>query len=281
MNIVSFLKKYLRRNRLAIKTYYYGKRIILYPLRYTALAPIADTTFPLRGLFNLKKAKLFAIVRPYTLLSYRTLDNAYTLATSVEKRKIAGAFVECGTWKGGGAAVMASVTNAFRSGRTTWYFDSFEGMPPPTKEDSRGKGKKGEVKDILGDTLKVSVSDVEEVVFKKLKLPKEKNRIIKGWFAETLPKYKKEIGPIAILRLDGDWYESTKVPLETLFDQVSMGGYIIIDDYGAWEGCRRAVHEFRDTYGIIMDLKFIGTRDTVAYKMDPPAYFKKVNEQKK
>jgi len=273
------IKKYLRRSSFIRRIYFYCKKIVTYPLKFTSLAPLADPTFPLRGLLDIKKTKLFATVKPYTLLGYRTLENAYNLAHEVERQKLPGAFVECGTWKGGCAAVMAFVTNKYESGRTTWYFDSFEGMPPPTKEDARGEGKKGGVSDILGSALKVSQRDVEEIVFQKLKLPKEKNRIIKGWFQDTLPLYKNEIGKIAILRLDGDWYESTKVALETLYDQVVLGGFIIIDDYGAWEGCRRAVHEFADTYGISMNLKFIGTNDPAAYKTKPPAYFKKVNKR--
>jgi hypothetical protein len=68
--------------------------------------------------------------------------------------------------------------------------------------------------------------------------------IRQGWFQETLPVAKHEIGPIAVLRLDGDWYDSTKVCLENLYDLVTVGGFVLIDDYGYWEGCRRAVDEF-------------------------------------
>ena len=68
--------------------------------------------------------------------------------------------------------------------------------------------------------------------------------IIKGLFEDTITKYKMNIGKIALLHLDGDWYESTKVSLENLFDNIVPGGYIVIDDYGHWRGCKKAVDEF-------------------------------------
>ncbi|MAZ41041.1 hypothetical protein CL654_02900 [bacterium] len=278
--MIDQMKKILRRNKFIVWAYYYVKKVIVFPLRFTSLAPIANTTFPLKDLFNPKKTSIFKVIAPYTLVGNKGLTNVYNLAIDVEEKKIPGNFVECGVWKGGCAAVMASITDRYKSGRTTWYFDSFEGMPPPTEEDARGEGKKGDVESITGDILKTSVHDVEEVVFEKLNLPRDKNIIVKGWFQDTLPKRKKEIGKIALLRLDGDWYESTKVCLEELYDQVELGGYIIIDDYGAWEGCRRAVHEFRDTYGVEMNLKFIGTHDPKAFSTKPPAYFKKTSERK-
>ncbi len=68
--------------------------------------------------------------------------------------------------------------------------------------------------------------------------------LVKGWFQDTLSKSKRDIGPIAILRVDGDFYESTKVVFEELYDQVVSGGFIIVDDYGAFQGCRKATDEF-------------------------------------
>lgn len=271
------VKKVLRKNKFVIKVYVFLKKILVFPLRFTPLKRLAKTPFPLKAFLNPKKLSLLAKVSPYTLLGYIMLENVYDLAHDVENRKLAGNYVECGSWKGGCAAIMGYITNKYKSGRTTWYFDSFEGMPEPTEKDARGRGKKGEVKDIMGDTLKASVSDVEEIVYKKLKLPPEKNIIVKGWFKDTLPQKKNEIGQIAILRLDGDWYESTMTALTNLYDQVVIGGYVIIDDYGAWEGCRRAVHEFAERRNIKMNLKFIGTYDPQAFKITPPAYFKKVN----
>ena len=271
------IKIILRKSKLIVRIYYYLKRLIIFPLTFTPLRPFAKTTFPLKELLKPSKLSLLIKVAPYSLEnSYGVLSNAYDLANDIEKRKIPGAYVECGVWKGGCAATMAAVAHRYGSGRTTWYFDSFEGMPEPTENDARGRGKTGTMQDIMGDVLKASVSDVEDVVFNKLHLPHEKNIIVKGWFQDTLPQNKKAIGQIAILRLDGDWYESTMTALNELYNQVVPGGYVIIDDYGAWEGCRKAVHEFRDKHGITMNLQFIGAYDPKAFSITPPAYFKKV-----
>jgi len=213
------------------------------------------------------------------MCNYLRLSNTYELALDIEKRKLGGAFVECGTWRGGCGAIMSETTNRFGSNRTTWFFDSFEGMPEPTDKDvaDTKTGKKKAKEHVLTEEgyAKASISDVEEVVFKKLKLSKEKNIIIKGWFKNTLPEYKEKIGKIAILRLDGDWYESTMTTLEELYDKVVDGGYVIIDDYGGWEGCRKAVHEYLDNKGVVPNFKFIGTYDPLTFKKIPPVYFKK------
>ena len=91
--------------------------------------------------------------------------------------------------------------------------------------------------------------------------------IVKGWFQDTLILNQIRIGPIALLRIDGDWYESTKVCLECLFDNVANGGYVIIDDYGFFPGCRKAVDEFLASRGL--KVQFI----PVDYSR---VYFKKV-----
>lgn len=116
------------------------------PLRFTSLKRLAKTSFPLKAFLNPKKLSLLVKVSPYTLLGYIMLENVYDLAHDVENRKLEGNYVECGVWKGGCAAIMGYITNKYKSGRTTWYFDSFEGMPEPTEKDARGRGKKGKLK---------------------------------------------------------------------------------------------------------------------------------------
>ena len=81
-------------------------------------------------------------------------------------------------------------------------------------------------------------------MFIKLQIDESKVHLVKGWFQDTLPIYKKKIGKISILRLDGDWYESTKVALDNLYDCVVSGGYVVIDDYYFWDGCKKAVDDF-------------------------------------
>ena len=100
---------------------------------YKKLAFIKD--IPLRDYLDFKKLILFKKVYPYTMVSSKALSNVYKLAKIIEKNKTKGAFIECGTWKGGCAAVMAFVADKAKSERKVWLFDSFEGLPEPTDED--------------------------------------------------------------------------------------------------------------------------------------------------
>lgn len=200
-------------------------------------------------------------IKPYTMVSYSRLLNVCELSKKVEKDKLDGCFVECGVWRGGCAAVMASIAHRARSNRRIWLFDSFEGLPEPSEKDGNlakayADGKNfGRLRSI-GKAV-ASLSSVEELLFSKLGLSKENVSIVKGWFQETLPYYKEEIGPIAILRIDADWYESTKLCLEYLYDNVVRGGYVILDDYGCWEGCRRATDEFLEERNSRVELQKI------------------------
>ena len=203
--------------------------------------------FP-KDVLNFEKLILFKKVYSYTMVGYERLSNIYDLSKLMEKGKKEGAFVECGVWKGGCAAVMAFIADRAKSNRKIWLFDSFEGLPEPTDKDgllakncalNKTSGKLLPINECVG-----SLEDVEKIFFSKLKINKENIKIKKGWFQDTLPEAKSKIGPIAILRLDGDWYESTKSCLDNLYDNVICEGYIIIDDYGHWEGTRKAVDEF-------------------------------------
>jgi len=199
-------------------------------------------------LFNFKKLFLFLRVYPYTMVGYEKLDNVYKLVKVVEANGIKGDFVECGAWKGGCAAVMAVTAR----NRKTWMFDSFEGLPEPTERDGERaiNWNKGEPKGRLIPINRcvASYNDACKIV-KKLKL--NNVLIIKGWFQNTLPKVK--INSISILRLDGDWYESTKCSLNNLYDLVVSGGYVISDDYGCWQGDKEAFEEFLKDRNIKVD----------------------------
>jgi O-methyltransferase len=201
-----------------------------------------------------RKMFLFWKVLPYTMVSYEALSASYKLAQSVELKKLRGAFVECGVWKGGVSGVLAQVAHAAHSKRQVWLFDSFEGLPEPGKEDgARAKeyaeGKSSGTLSTIGKCVG-PLEDVQRLFSSVLNISGEHIHIGKGWFQDTLPKTKEGIGAIAILRLDGDWYESTKVPLDYLFDNVVSGGYVILDDYYCWEGCKKAVDEFCQQRGI-------------------------------
>jgi O-methyltransferase len=202
--------------------------------------------------------RLIDTVRPYTMVGLPRLMNALALAHRVESEAITGAIVECGVYKGGCIGLMAKASSNSGSTRKIWLFDSFEGLPEPTAEDGlkafeyahrRAGGQLASIDRCFGP-----LQEVEELLFQRLRLPRERTIIRKGWFQETVPAAGEEIGAIALLRLDGDWYESTRVCLENLYDRVVRGGFVIIDDYGYWEGCRRATDEFIAKRGITVDL---------------------------
>lgn len=201
-----------------------------------------------KDFLNFEKVFLFQKVYPYTMVGYQRLSNVYDLAKKAEQEKLEGVFAECGVWKGGCAAVMGFVAQKTGFGRKIWMFDSFEGLPEPTEKD--GKIAKDYASNKAGGNLKAidkcvgPIEDVKKIFFEKLRLDENNIIIKKGWFQDTLPESKEKIGKIALLRLDGDWYESTKVCLDNLYDDVIIGGYIILDDYGHWEGARRALDEF-------------------------------------
>jgi len=188
-------------------------------------------------------ANLLPTIRPYTLLSEVRLVSLFNLALYLCLNDVPGNFVECGTWRGGVAAMLAYIIKHHsKCERRLYCFDTFAGMPEPTEVDKHrgipanltpfGAGSLGAPMDIYLLTI-CRLLDVTEFV-----VP------FQGLFADTLPARKEAIGSIALLHADADWYESTLTILENLYDKVEPGCFVQIDDYGHWEGCKKAVHDF-------------------------------------
>ena len=156
-----------------------------------------------------------------------------------ERRNVDGCVVECGVWRGGMSAGMAEVLGPTRE---YFLFDSFEGLPlaKPVDGEAAIKWQKDIKSPNYYDNCKAEVEWAEQAM-KRSRAPKY--NVVKGWFSETLPRFEPPC-PIAILRLDGDWYESTTTALEALFKHVARDGIVIVDDYYTWDGCSRAVHDF-------------------------------------
>jgi O-methyltransferase len=207
--------------------------------------------------------KAIRIVRNNTMLPYKNLVTLFEQVAYCEKNDIPGAYVECGVWKGGAMGLMALANMKYgKAPRQLHLFDIFDNIcePDPVYDGSRalsdveiyGKIKAsnitGELKSIKGfynsfggyGSLEENMKLFSDII----KYDKKYVFYNKGWFQDTVPEISSRIKNIAILRLDGDWYYSTKVCIEHLFDKVSKGGIIIIDDYGLYEGCRKAVDEF-------------------------------------
>lgn len=180
--------------------------------------------------------RLFYKVRFYTMVDIPRLKMLFRLVREIDKLKIQGDIVECGVYKGGSAAVMAYARRNNLDSKDVWLFDSFEGLPPPTKVDGEEAFRQYHKGFCLG-----TVREVKEI-FNKLKMMNQDVHIVKGWFKQTLPAAK--IAKISLLHIDADWYESVSLCLETFYNKVSEGGFIVLDDYGCWEGCRKATDEF-------------------------------------
>lgn len=210
---------------------------------------------------NAKRIKTIYSIRPYTMVGRTGLFATYDIADEVEKDRMEGCFVECGVARGGCSALMAIVANECRNGRKVWLFDSFEGLPEPTSEDTYEEPILHKPKDKSASLVSPgyclgTYEEVEKLLFSKLHLSKNNVFMVKGWFQDTLPKHKDEIGGISLLRVDADWYESTKCCLENLYDNVIAGGYIIIDDYRSVVGSKKAVDEFLKDKKLNVKLSF-------------------------
>jgi hypothetical protein len=167
----------------------------------------------------------------------------------VVDRGVAGDFVECGVWRGGNSIIAADVFKQMKSSKRVWLFDTFAGMTEPTDVDINFRGEAADTKfrsSKQADHNTWCYAPLEEVRgnFAKAGLLGEAVSFVAGDVAETLAKADRLPEKIAVLRLDTDWYESTKVELEVLFPRLSTGGILIIDDYGHWGGARKAVDEY-------------------------------------
>ena len=154
-------------------------------------------------------------------------------------KSIEGCVVECGVWRGG---MIASISEILGTDRDYYLFDSFEGLPLAKQIDgiAANNWQKDIESEYYFDNCKAEMSYAE----KAMKLAGQNNfQLIKGWFSDTLPSFKPNL-PIAILRLDGDWYDSTMDCLVNLYPLVKVGGIVIIDDYYVWDGCSKAVHDY-------------------------------------
>jgi len=196
---------------------------------------------------SFRMVQLLFQVRNYTGLSVPRLTALYTLSREIDRLSVPGEVVECGVRNGGSAAVMAFVSQKSPLNRDVWLFDSFEGLPEPTMED----GNKALTEYHQGKCLG-SVAKVGEI-FQRLSVAESRVHIVPGWFEETFPSVK--INDIALLHIDADWYESVKLCLKKFYPSVCPGGFIVLDDYGHWEGCRRATDEFLQNHNISVKLK--------------------------
>lgn len=189
----------------------------------------------------------------HTMVGMARLDNLEYCARKVFADGVPGDFLEAGVCQGGAAIFMRGLQVAFgQADRRVWLADSFQGLPLPTHEvDRAGDLDWSEPKQ---PWLACDLGAVQDN-FRTYDLLDDGVRWLPGWFSETLPSAPVE--RLAILRADADLYQSTREILESLYDRVSPGGFVVIDDYGAIEACRLAVDEFRAERGVAEPLRRI------------------------
>ncbi len=186
-------------------------------------------------------------VAPYTMTSPQRVSAVVDAVTYVVKNQVSGAFVECGVWAGGSAMAAARTFAAQGdTGRELYLYDTFEGMSEPTALDKNARGEqaaallsqKGNRESVL---CYASLKDVRDNMA-KVDYPRDRVHFIQGKVEDTIPGDAPD--QIALLRLDTDWYESTRHELTHLIPRLAPYGVVIIDDYGHWMGARRAVDEW-------------------------------------
>lgn len=188
----------------------------------------------------------------HSMIGKARMDNLRELVERVLVSDVPGDLVETGVWRGGACIFMRALLLAHGvTDRIVWCADSFEGLPKPDEQNY--PADRGDQHHTFAP-LAVSLESVQ-ANFARYGLLDEQVRFLKGWFKDTLPA--APIERIALLRLDGDMYESTMDALRALYAKVSVGGCVIVDDYGAVEACRKAVHDFRTQHGIVDPIRDI------------------------
>jgi O-methyltransferase len=186
----------------------------------------------------------YKTVLPYTMVSLPRLRTLRTLAQQVDERGVGGDVVECGTCNGGSAAVLAQVASSSPLKRHVWLLDSFAGLPPAGPKD--GKLSEGYTGLCCGSPVKV------REVLAKVGVAEDRYTLVPGWFQDTLPHLT--VQSIALLHIDADWYDSVLLCLNQLYDRVRPGGFVVLDDYGYWEGCRKAWEDFQEQRSLQISL---------------------------
>jgi O-methyltransferase len=186
-----------------------------------------------------------------TMIGLQRLDNLQYCVTEVLRRRVPGDIIETGVWRGGATILMRAVLKAYGdTERIVWVADSFQGLPKP--DPARYPADAGD-RHWTFTPLVVSLEEVK-ANFARFGLLDDQVRFLVGWFRDTLPS--APIDRLAVLRIDGDMYESTMDVLRHLYPKLSIGGYVIIDDY-ALRGCKAAVEDYRKQNGISETLERI------------------------
>lgn len=194
--------------------------------------------------------QIYEACSPFTMTSLERMYALYKSVQHLELARIPGDIVESGIWQGGSAMVCAlTLLQAGTIDRTIHLYDTFDGMPEPTDRDCDYAGNHASARlsaaaPTFNDLGRVDFHEVRERLL-ATGYPESRIHLVKGRVEETIPAHAPDT--IALLRLDTDWYTSTRHELEHLYPKLSPGGVLLIDDYGHWKGSREAVDEYFQT----------------------------------
>lgn len=226
-----------------------------WPLRRRLLFKAVNTLTPmLRGMNTSDQSKrelgLDWPAEAETMIGMQRLTSLQNCVETVLADDVPGDLIECGVWRGGACILMRAVLAAYGdSTRSVWLADSFQGVP--RSDPANYKADKGIRADFAAGILGVSEAEVK-ANFERYGLLDDRVRFLPGWFKDTLAD--APIERIAVLRLDGDLYESTIQALDALYPRLSVGGYCIVDDYLAVKACEQAVTDYRAKHGITEEI---------------------------
>ncbi|MEU4689029.1 TylF/MycF/NovP-related O-methyltransferase [Actinoplanes sp. NPDC023714] len=237
-----------------------GYKIVKAKKKKPSIKPVAKIeTYPAD--YDELAVPILRAAHPYSMTRKEKRYALYLATRYIVDHEIPGAVVECGVWRGGSMHVVTrTLLTIGVTDRDLYLFDTFEGMTEPTEKDLTYGGKPvAELMSAQPKTARIwaiaSLDDVKQG-FADIPYPPERIHFVRGPVEETLPAEAPE--RIAILRLDTDWYESTRHELLHLYDRLSPGGVLIIDDYGTFQGARQAVDEFLKETGARLLLSPLG-----------------------
>ena len=216
-------------------------------MRFRNLLRQSKRTHELPPDFAEEVRRIWNVVQPFTMTSPARVNALCEATFYIAKHEIPGSIVECGVWKGGSMlAVALSLIHMGVTSLDLFLFDTFEGMSAPTEQDVTYSGEAAT--ELLASAspanpiwARASLNEVKEVM-SNAGYPKDKIHFVKGKVEDTIPAEAPET--VALLRLDTDWYESTLHELTHLYPRLAPGGVLVVDDYGHWQGARRAVDEY-------------------------------------
>lgn len=232
-------------------------------LKQSIQAPFRALGFEIRRLraveplppdFDPEFRKIHELCRPFTMTSAERMFSVWQAVRYVVQNNLSGDFVECGVWRGGSSMVMAYTLLALgKADRDLYLYDTFSGMSAPTDSDVSHSGKSAQPKfdkqqrEDHNDWCYAGIEEVRKNIL-ATGYPSAKVHLIQGKVEETIPSQIPKT--ISLLRLDTDWYESTKHEMEHLYPLLAARGVLILDDYGHWLGARKAADEYFAAKGV-------------------------------